>query len=93
MAERVYWGTVKFKEWILYLAATDLGLALITWPDESFETVEDFVHNRLPGRLLTRDQLKVKPYKDALHQYLAFGSVIRINLLLSKRRSISLYHS
>ncbi|WP_206918824.1 methylated-DNA--[protein]-cysteine S-methyltransferase [Alicyclobacillus suci] len=75
MAERVYWGTVKFKECILYLVATDLGLALVTWPDESFEAVEDFVQNRLPGRVLTRDPLKLKTYKDALHQYLEYGRV------------------
>lgn len=54
----------------MYLDATDLGLALVTWPDESFKTVEDFVQNRLPGRVLTRDPWKVKAYKDALHQYL-----------------------
>jgi|GEM_PF-2428738 len=76
MAERVYWGTVKFKKCILYLVATDLGLALVTWPDESFEAVEDFVQNRLPGRVLTRDPLKVKAYKGALHQYLEYGRAL-----------------
>lgn len=82
MTERVYWGTVNFKEWILYLVATNLGIALVTWPDESFEAVEKFVQNRLPGRVLTRDSWKVKAYEDALQQYLECGRIDLHELML-----------
>ena len=71
--KRAYWGVGKFKEWILYLVATDVGLALITWPDESFGAVEDFVRNRLPGYVLTHEPEKVEAHKDALLQSLENG--------------------
>ncbi len=57
----------------MYLAATDIGLTLVTWPDESFEDIEDFVENRFPGHVLTREPLRVEIYKDVLFQYLENG--------------------
>lgn len=69
-----YWGTARFKEWILYLVATDAGLALITWPNKSFETVEEFAKNHLPGYVLTLASAKIEVYKDVLMNYLENGS-------------------
>lgn len=87
MAERAYWGAAKFREWILYLAATDIGLALVTWPDERFEAVEDFVENRLPERVLTHDPLKVEVYKHVLLQYLEYGHADVVGLSLDLQGS------
>lgn len=67
---RVYWCTARFREWILYLVGTDAGLTLITWPNESFDTVEEFAKNYLPRYVLTFAPAKIEVYKDVLLNYL-----------------------
>jgi methylated-DNA-[protein]-cysteine S-methyltransferase len=69
----VYWGTAKYKDWIFYLAATDLGLGLITWPDDSFEDVVNWVKRRLPGCELVHEPSKIESYRNALIQYFKNG--------------------
>jgi methylated-DNA-[protein]-cysteine S-methyltransferase len=80
-----YWGTARFKEWILYLVATDAGLALITWPNKSFETVKEFAKNHLPGYVLTLASAKIEVYKDVLMNYLENGSADVAQLTLDLR--------
>lgn len=69
-----YWDVAKFQEWILYLVATDSGLTLITWPNQSFKAVENFVNNRLPGYVLIRDPKRVETFREAVLQSLRIGN-------------------
>ncbi len=69
----VYWGTATCKEWEVYLVATDSGLGLITWPNESFEAVKNWVKRFLPGHKLVHKPDRTEPYSQALLHYLQYG--------------------
>ncbi|ARU60348.1 cysteine methyltransferase [Tumebacillus avium] len=54
----------------LYLAATAEGLCRITWPQESFETLQHWVGKKVPGAVLTEDAELMSAYVGQLREYL-----------------------
>ena len=68
--ERVYWSTVSYNNWQLYLAATDIGLCCITLPNESLDTLRQWVHIHIPGAWIIEDASKLGQYQEQLVEYL-----------------------
>jgi methylated-DNA-[protein]-cysteine S-methyltransferase len=69
----VYWGTLEhpiFQNRPLYLAATKVGLCLITWPSESFDTLQTWVEKHIPDALFIQDQEQLTVYVQQLQEYL-----------------------
>lgn len=62
----VYWGMVKHEDWLSYMVATDLGLGLLTWPNDSFEMVLAWAKRYVPGTLLVHDPHRLESYQNAL---------------------------
>lgn len=71
MAEgaRAYWNVEAVNGWRLHFVATDAGLALVTWPGQSFDTVKEFANTHLPGYVLCHEPASVKGYEEAVHRY------------------------
>src|SRR6266568_8235044 len=68
--ERVYWSTVSYNNWQLYLAATDIGLCYVTLPNESLDTLRQWVQIHIPEAWMTEDASKLGQYQDQLVEYL-----------------------
>lgn len=73
-ATQVFWTSFHhpaFHDQPLYLAATSEGLCRITWPQESFETLQHWVGKKVPGAVLTEDAAQMSAYVEQLGEYLA----------------------
>ncbi len=73
--ERVYWSTVSYNNWQLYLAATDIGLCYVTLPNESLDTLRQWVQIHIPEAWMTEDASKLGQYQDQLVEYLHYRSI------------------
>ncbi len=69
MKSEVYWDMLVYKEWTLYLAATEHGLSCITLPNESFETLANWVDRSIPSVILIHDPVKLAFYIEQLTEY------------------------
>lgn len=69
--EQVYWTKIEvpYNSWNLYLAATNVGLCLITLPNETFETVEGWTKKHIPGAILLHDKVNLEPYSREIIEY------------------------
>src|SRR6266487_1013097 len=67
--ERVYWSTVSYNNWQLYLAATDIGLCYVTLPNESLDTLRQWVQIHIPEAWMTEDASKLGQYQDQWVEY------------------------
>jgi methylated-DNA-[protein]-cysteine S-methyltransferase len=54
----------------LYFAATDKGLCRILWPNETWESLEQWVTAHIPNAVLKKDINKLKGYEQQLLEYL-----------------------
>jgi methylated-DNA-[protein]-cysteine S-methyltransferase len=68
--ELVYWCAMKYNAWQLYLAATDMGLCYVTLPNESLDTLRQWVHIHIPGSWMIEDASKLGQYQEQLVEYL-----------------------
>jgi methylated-DNA-[protein]-cysteine S-methyltransferase len=66
----VYWDTVTFRDWRLYLAATEAGLCSLTLPNGTFEAMRDRVVKSIPGTQLVESVEQMEPYTRQLIEYL-----------------------
>ncbi len=67
----VYWNTLTHQQWTLYLAATDHGLCCITLPNETFETMNQWIQKHVHGAVLSHDPIKLEPYQREIVEYLS----------------------
>ncbi len=67
----VYWNTLMHQQWTLHLAATDIGLCCITLPNETFETMNQWIQKHVHGAVLSHDPIKVEPYQREIDEYLS----------------------
>lgn len=68
-SERVYWDSFHYKEWCLFLAATDDGLCCLTMPNESFAALEQWVKKYIRNARLQHAPQKLAPYEHELKEY------------------------
>ncbi|MDQ1910100.1 methylated-DNA--[protein]-cysteine S-methyltransferase [Paenibacillus sp. GD4] len=68
----VYWDTLLhplFDNRPIYLAATEKGLCRITWPTESFDTLQSWVLKQIPDALLIENGLPLAEAAEQLRHY------------------------
>jgi len=71
-ATEIFWSTIKhpiFQNKPLYVAATNEGLCRITWPQETFETLQSWAARHVPNALLIEDEAHMREYIGQLRQY------------------------
>jgi methylated-DNA-[protein]-cysteine S-methyltransferase len=68
--ENVYWSTVEFQTWKLYLAATSKGLCCLIFPNESFDTLAHWVKLHIPHAHLIEDEEALDIYRKQVLEYL-----------------------
>ena len=66
----IYWGTFRFHDWRLYLAATEAGLCYIGSPNAPFSELESWVSKKIKHPVLQENDEKVVAAKHALQDYL-----------------------
>ena len=79
--QNVYWTTVEYHTWTLYLAATSKGLCCLTLPSESFDTLVNWVDLHIPHARLVEDReaLAVIP-AEAISPRISQGRANRLYL-------------
>lgn len=70
VGKQLYWGTVTYEDWTLYLLATDKGLARVTWPNQSFAEVVSWAEQHLPSSMRVHEPNRMERYSQALLRYL-----------------------
>lgn len=71
MTTNVYWGTLYYKDWRFYLAATDKGLCYIGSPNQPFSVLETWVSKKIKKPELHEAQDKMKDSIEGLEKYLS----------------------
>jgi methylated-DNA-[protein]-cysteine S-methyltransferase len=66
----VYWDVVPFRNWKLYLAATEIGLCSLILPHGTFEALRDRVVKLIPGAQLVESAEQMEPYTRQVTEYL-----------------------
>lgn len=66
----VYWETLRHDEWTFHLAATNKGLCCITLPNETFDTLEQWVAKHVTEGNLIHDTDKLHSYIMQVEEYL-----------------------
>nr|WP_235846965.1 methylated-DNA--[protein]-cysteine S-methyltransferase [Neobacillus soli] len=65
----IYWSLFKFKDWNLYLAATEKGLCYVGSQNKSFQELSVWAEKRFPGSTLVEDTKKLEAYSAQLIEY------------------------
>jgi methylated-DNA-[protein]-cysteine S-methyltransferase len=66
----IYWSTLKYENWLFYLAATPKGLCYVGSPNGPFNGMKDWAKRRFPDFELREDHIVLNPYKEELFEYL-----------------------
>ena len=66
----MYWSLFSFKDWNLYLAATEKGLCFVGSQNMPFDELTLWAEKHVPGCQLVEDHEKLQPYVDELIEYL-----------------------
>lgn len=67
--EKIYWSTVEYNQWQLYVAKTEMGLCYVGSPGESFEEFEARIQKRFPSACLIEHVEALQPFKNELDEY------------------------
>ncbi|ETI69466.1 methylated-DNA--[protein]-cysteine S-methyltransferase [Neobacillus vireti] len=65
----VYWSLLNFKDWNLYIAATEKGLCYVGSQNKPFEEFSKWAEKRFPGNPLVEDREMLNPYAAELMEY------------------------
>jgi methylated-DNA-[protein]-cysteine S-methyltransferase len=68
--ENVYWSTIEFQTWKLYLAATSKGLCCLIFPDEPFDKLAHWVNLHIPHAHMIEDGEALDIYRKQVLEYL-----------------------
>lgn len=68
--QNVYWTQFVYKQWKMYMAATDKGICFVGSQNQSFEELADWVSVKLPKHILVEDTQKLQPYIAEFMDYL-----------------------
>ena len=66
----MYWSLFSFKDWNLYLAATEKGLCFVGSQNMPFDELTLWAEKHVPDCQLVEDHEKLQPYVDELIEYL-----------------------
>lgn len=67
--EKVSWSSFQHNNWVMHIAATAKGLCCITLPNESFETLIDWVERHIPNGILMQNRDAMYPFINQLEEY------------------------
>ncbi|MGY4690964.1 methylated-DNA--[protein]-cysteine S-methyltransferase [Salibacterium sp. K-3] len=65
----VYWTIFFHQSWHMYMGATCNGLCYVGSPIQSFDELERWVDNQLPGYDLLQDDSQLKPYTSQFKEF------------------------
>jgi methylated-DNA-[protein]-cysteine S-methyltransferase len=68
--ENVYWSTIEFQSWKLYLAATSKGLCCLIFPNEPFDMLVHWVNSHIPHANFIEDGEALDIYRKQVLEYL-----------------------
>ncbi|MCJ7841463.1 methylated-DNA--[protein]-cysteine S-methyltransferase [Lederbergia sp. NSJ-179] len=67
--EKIYWSPFEYQSTKLFVAASDKGLCYVALPNESFETMEQWIFRHFSSPVLVRSDQGLQFYTNQLHQY------------------------
>ncbi|WP_338787032.1 methylated-DNA--[protein]-cysteine S-methyltransferase [Metabacillus sp. FJAT-53654] len=65
----IYWTLLHHKDWKIYLAATSKGLCYVGSQNMPVDELIVWAEKHFPGRRLTQDHERLKPYVNELIEY------------------------
>ncbi|MEH7114786.1 methylated-DNA--[protein]-cysteine S-methyltransferase [Neobacillus niacini] len=65
----IYWSLLSYKDWNLYIAATDKGLCYVGSQNKSFKELSDWAEKKFPGSPLEEDAEKLVHYAAEIMEY------------------------
>jgi methylated-DNA-[protein]-cysteine S-methyltransferase len=68
--QNVYWTQFTYKQWKMYMAATDKGLCFVGSQNQSFEELANWISVKLPKHNLVENSKKLQPYTTEFVEYL-----------------------
>lgn len=66
----IYWTRLTYKDWNIYLAASDKGLSYVGSQQKPFDEMRDWVSRHYPGSILVQDDARMETYVMELSEYL-----------------------
>ncbi|WDL98541.1 methylated-DNA--[protein]-cysteine S-methyltransferase [Alicyclobacillus sp. ALC3] len=66
----VYWDTLQHGDWTLHFAATDTGLCCISLPNETLDTLRQWLTRHVSGANPIHDPEGLRPYVEQVAEYL-----------------------
>ncbi|MXQ52460.1 methylated-DNA--[protein]-cysteine S-methyltransferase [Shimazuella alba] len=68
----VYWSEISssfFQNSSFYIAATELGLCRVLFPNDPFENLQSWILKNIPNALLIKDARHMEVYEQQLQEY------------------------
>jgi methylated-DNA-[protein]-cysteine S-methyltransferase len=65
----IYWSLLSYKDWNLYIAATEKGLCYVGSQNKSYAELSDWAKKRFSGSPLVEDVEKLEHYEAQLIEY------------------------
>ncbi len=65
----IYWSLLSYKDWNLYIAATDKGLCYVGSQNKSFLELSNWAEKKFPGSALKEDAEKLVHYAAEIIEY------------------------
>ena len=65
----MYWSLLSYRDWQLYLAATEKGICFVGSLNMPFEELSSWMDKHFPSSQLVEDSEKLQPYKEELIEY------------------------
>lgn len=66
----IYWTLLNYKDWKMFLAATDKGLCFVGSQNKPFDEVAHWAEKAFPGSSLKENVERLQPYAGQITEYL-----------------------
>lgn len=67
--ETIHWSVLHQGDIQLFLAASNKGLCYVALPNESFETMRQWLIAHFPSSIFVKNEDRLRPYSDEIHHY------------------------
>ncbi len=68
--KKIYWSLLNYKEWKMYIAATEKGLCFVGSQNKPFDEVKNWAEKAFPGSILEEHTEKLQTYATQITEYL-----------------------
>lgn len=68
--QTIYYGKIRHKQWIIYIAATNKGLSFVGSPNEGIDELQIWADKKRSTSKLIEDEKQVSRYTQQIKEYL-----------------------